>query len=177
MAFTGVRIKYDGGKVRLLGVGFQKYQMLRLGSLALKDLKRRVQEGKGVNDEPMPPLKVQQVRPGSVTASLERGYPRLKRRRGRKPIRDLTLTGAMLANLTIRSASPNEVKFGLTKQKEREKALANERRYPWLGWSPSNVNTVMKEAEKMFKVQVAAFANQLRGVSLLNPRGFFRRAA
>jgi hypothetical protein len=165
MAAAGVRIKWNGGKVRLLGFGMQKYQMLKIGQAGLDDLKARVREGLGVNDAPMPPLKERRVtRLGNVVVlGADRGYKGFKAKIGKKPIRDLTLTGRMLANLSVRSASAEQVKIGLTSAKERQKALANERRAEWLGWSPRNIEVVMKEARRLFKLNVAALAQTLRG--------------
>lgn len=64
----------------------------------------------------------------------------------RRPVRDLFLSGEMLANLSIRKANTKQVVYGLTARGPRMKAIANAKKEEWLGFSPRNERDVMKEA-------------------------------
>lgn len=137
----GVEIKTDIPKrPRIRKPRFFALQMGQLAAAGLKSVKDRVQKGIGANDAPMPPLK--------------RGYAIHKTKLGKGNRRNLTLTGAMLDNLTVRSATDREAKISLTKRLERLKALANQQKAPWLGWSPNDARNVTARAAQIFRVEV-----------------------
>jgi len=140
------RIKFQGRRVTLHGVGFNRYIMLLLGQTGLRSLRRRLTRGLGAEDTPMPPLKP--------------GYARWKKHSN---IRDLWLTGRMLLNLSVRGASENQVWIGLTSRKARMKAAINERIAHWLAWSPSDQRAMIAEAERRFKQQVSQVGFALVG--------------
>lgn len=161
-----VRFKFDGKRVTLKGFGLKPTQMLQLGRAGLASVKGRVARGIGLEDSPMAPLKRYRriVRKNGSVLNLgpERGYPGRKIRDGKKPIRDLNFTGAMLDNLSVRSASDKDVRIGFTTKLARQKALANQQREPWLGWSTADAETVQKKAQQVFKSPVQQYFNELK---------------
>lgn len=144
------KIKYNGSKVRLYGFGPEKYQMFKLGQFALATVKARVAAGKGSDDAPMPPLK--------------KRYAIQKSKAGAGNKRDLRLTGAMLDNFSVRSASATEVRLDITSRTGRQKARTNERRAPWFGFSTADTKAIYGMAQRMFKGMVVDFAAKVRGV-------------
>lgn len=169
-----LRIQYEGRRVTIKSFGIRPLQMLRLGSFGLKQVKARVAQGIGLDDAPMPPLKRAWVRRGVkgkyVIIAGARGYFARKLRRGGKPIRDLRFTGAMLDNLSVRSATANEVRIGFTTKLAREKALANQRIAPWLGWSDTDAPAVQERARLVLR-------QEIQSVYFPELKRRFRRAA
>ena len=165
-------INYNGSKLTLGGYGFRKYQMVRLGQLAVGTVKARVAKGVGSNDAPMKPLAP--------------GYAGWKRKIGLQPIRDLTGPGArtygvinnmgfkkirkirqasphMLDNFTVRYADAMTVRMDITAQWARTKARSNERRAAWFGFSNGDVRIIIAAAQRMFMGNVTDLAVRLRG--------------
>ena len=145
-----VRIKFQGRKVRIKGFGIRPLQMLRLGGIGLASVKERVARGLNIDDQAMPPLK----RSYAVRKNREIG--------GGRQIRDLRLTGSMLNNLTVRSATENSVRIALTRQADRQKALRNQQISPWLGWSPSDIQAVEEAARRVFQTEAAAYFREIK---------------
>lgn len=160
------RIKFDGKRVTLKEFGVKPLQMLQLGRAGLAAVKGRVAQGVGLEDGPMKPLKqyrrLARADKRVVVIGPERGYPGYKRKLGKKPIRDLNLTGAMLDNLSVRSATANEVRIGFTTKLARQKALANQQREPWLGWSKSDTEKVAEKAQQVFKNSVSQYFREVK---------------
>lgn len=127
-------------RIRIPRPKFFDIQMGRLAATGLASIKGRVSKGIGANDQQMPPLK--------------RGYAIQKSKQGKGNRRNLSFTGAMLDNLTVRSANSREARIALTKASERTKALANQLRSPWLGWSANDIRTVMGVATQIWKTEV-----------------------
>jgi hypothetical protein len=147
--------KLTGSKPNIgRGIAFSAFQMQRLADVGLRSVKARAKAGIGSDDTAMPPL--------------TRGYAAVKSRKGGAPLRDLHLTGAMLDNLTVRAVNEENVRIAFTESLARTKALANEQRYPWLGWAPSDVRVILAEAQKMLKDSVSATTGGYKS---------FRRAA
>ena len=137
-----VRLTPGGSKLRIFGeIDYDVEQMMQLAQFGVDVIKRRVSLGIGSADGTMPGLK--------------RGYAIRKQRAGAGNRRNLQLTGAMLSNFTVRSVSATRATMGITSQKERIKALANERRAPWFGWSARDLVELIKLAEILWKVNVA----------------------
>jgi len=135
-----VRIKARS-RIRLTGTTFRQFQMLQVGKAALESFKKRVTSGRTPQDTPSKPL--------------TKGYAiRKTKQLRRKADRDLRLSGAMLDNLTVRSANDNQVTASLTSRKQRIKALANERIQPWLAFSPSDRRNVVQVAQALFRTIV-----------------------
>jgi hypothetical protein len=185
--------KFHGSKITLAGYGFRKYQMARLGQIAVAALKARVARGVGSDDAPM--------------GALAERYRRQKQQYGLNPIRDLrgpgqttymkrtygsggrryvmTASGArsftmsratirfrsegggahMLDNFTVRYADENAVRMDITAQWARDRARSNERRSPWFGFSPNDVRVILVAARQMFHMNITDFAAKFRGVS------------
>jgi hypothetical protein len=143
------------------GVSLSAFQMQRLADVGLRSVKARAVAGIGSDDAAMPGLKT--------------GYARQKQRKGGVPVRDLTLTGDMLKNLTVRTASESGAKIAFTASLARTKALANEQRYPWLGWSAGDVRKIVAEAQKMLRDSVSGIVGGLRSTPATLSR--LRRAA
>jgi hypothetical protein len=167
------RIKFDGKKVTLKAFGVRPLQMLQLGRAGLAHVKQRVAQGVGLEDSPMRPLKQYRRIVGRsgkvVNLGPVRGYPGRKLKAGKRDIRDLNFTGAMLENLSVRNASENEVRIGFTTKLARQKALANQQREPWLGWSASDSKAVVDKAQQVFKNSVQQYFKEAKRQ--------FRRAA
>lgn len=154
------RVKFASGqKVRFFGnINFTALQMKALGDIAIGVIKDRVSRGIGSDDAPMKPLSGKRSAIFNANGKFARqraGYAEWKQKRGGQPIRDLTLTGAMLRNFTVRSVSETQVRMDITSQKERVKARANEQRSPWFGWSPRDLIEITAAGERLFKKNIA----------------------
>jgi hypothetical protein len=115
-------------------LSFNQRRMLGLMSVGLGEVLRRVKSATGPTDQPAKPLKP--------------GYMRRKIRQYKKwGRRDLTLTGAMLQNLSVRTVSENKGMATVTSRKEKVKAWANMRREAWLVFSPANQEAIRKLAQ------------------------------
>jgi hypothetical protein len=136
-----VRIKTEG-RIRLTGTTFRQFHMLQVGKSALESFTKRVAAGRTPQDVQAKPL------------TKRYAIRKSKMLRG-KAVRDLRLTGAMLDNLTVRSASDNRVTAALTSRKARIKALANERIQHWMAFSPSDRRNIMQVA---LTSEIAAWA-------------------
>jgi hypothetical protein len=136
----------------LLTLGQERMQ--EIGEFALQTVKARVRRGIGSDDTAMPALH-------------SPGYLRWKSRHGLQPIRDLTGAGKgghMLDNLTVRSVSGSKVTMALTVRLARDKALANEKRTPWLSFSDQDQKQIIAFAAKAFGSSVGVVAQKLRSV-------------
>lgn len=131
------RFGFEGQVPRLsrLAAGFSQDEMAALADVGLRSVLGRAEAGISSDDRPMPPLTT--------------GYARRKERLGAPPVRNLHLTGDMLGNLSVRSVSAESARIAFTTESARTKALANERRTPWLGWSSVDVQTITVAAEDM----------------------------
>ncbi len=139
----------SGGKLRIFGD--LSMPMLILGEHGVNVVKQRVEKGIGSDDRPM--------------SALKPSYQRFKQRRsGREPIRNLTLSGRMLDNFTVRSVSDREVRMDITGSKERIKARANERRAAWFGWSPRDLASIITVARRAFHESVESARLVFRGI-------------
>lgn len=141
--------------------------MEELGDFALKTIKARVGRAIGSNDSPMPPLSGK-TRPIMVNGKFVRqavGYAGWKSAHGLNPIRDLTgpgIDGHMLDNLTVRSVSGSRVIMAITARKARIKALANEKRSPWMSFSDNDTRLIVKFFSQFTGYAVQAIAGKLR---------------
>lgn len=163
----GFKIKFNGKKVRIKEYGIKPLQMLRIGQAGLDHLKKRVSFGIGLDDTAMPPLKIGRtfkLKDGRIQkVGAERGYIGYKKKHGGKAIRDLRLTGAMLDNLSVRSATANQVRIGFTTKLARQKAASNQRIAPWLGWSDSDIEQgIVPKAKQLFKADVSNYFQQVK---------------
>jgi hypothetical protein len=125
-------------QLRVDHLNFRQFEMLKLGTVGLAAVKNRLAAGLGPTDAPAKPL--------------TKRYAIYKSKRlRRRAVRDLTLTGSMLGNLSVRTVSERAAKAALTSRKERIKGLANLRREPWLVFSPRNQAAVVEAARRMLR--------------------------
>jgi hypothetical protein len=159
---TKTKITWNGKKVTLAGYGVKKYQMARLGAVAMDSILKRTEQGVGSDDAPMPPLKA--------------GYARWKQRLGLKPIRDLrgpgraqrqdrkakrwiAVTGKgnmhMLDGFRVSYADERSVRLDITTGIGRLRGRANETAIRkaggagWWGFSGKDSAAVMKAASQI----------------------------
>lgn len=95
MSVADIRIKYDGVNVRLVGFGFRKFHNLRILEAGIKSMKERLAKGVSEDDGPTKPLKKRYAR-------------RKSKLTGRRAIRDLSLTGALLDEIKPRYADDRQ---------------------------------------------------------------------
>jgi len=125
-------------QLRVDHLNFRQFQMLKLGTVGLAAVRNRLAAGRGPADAPSKPL--------------TKRYAIFKSKRlRRRAVRDLSLTGSMLRNLSVRTVSEKAAKAGLTSRKDRIKGLANERIEPWLVFSPANRAAVTEAARRIFR--------------------------
>jgi hypothetical protein len=119
-------------------LNFRQLEMLKLGTVGLAAVKNRLAAGLGPTDGPAKPL--------------TKRYAIYKSKRlRRRAVRDLSLTGSMLGNLSVRTVSERAAKAALTSRKERIKGLVNMRREPWLVFSPRNRAAVLEAARRLLR--------------------------
>jgi hypothetical protein len=116
-------------------LNFRQHQMFKIGNVGLAVVKNRVTAALGPNDAPAKPL--------------TRRYAIRKTRLGLGNRRNLTFTGDMLRNLSLRTVSEKSAKAGLTSRKDRIKAWANQKREQWLVFSPKNKAAVVDAARRV----------------------------
>lgn len=172
-------VKFDGPRGGL-GVNsaslFQKAQMERLGKFAISTIRKRVARGIGSDDSAMPPLSAKHsaVKVHGKFVRQRVPYSQFKASHGLQPIRDLAGTGKdgghMLDNLSVRSVSETNVRMGFTQNKARQKALSNEKKTPWLGFSDGDERAIIAYAEQMFRSQVEVIRRQMFTGSARNGR-------
>jgi hypothetical protein len=121
-------------------------------------------KGIGSDGSPMPPLKS--------------GARRFAGRRGgkvafiTKTLRDLYgpgKDGHMLDDLRVNYVDERKATFAITRRSSRIKALANEKRAPWYGWSPASMRKLRERSAQIFGTGVAErlFEMGLIGTSAL----------
>jgi hypothetical protein len=125
-------------QLRVDHLNFHELEMLKLGTVGLAAVKNRLAAGLGPTDGPAKPL--------------TKRYAIYKSKRlRRRAVRDLSLTGSMLGNLSVRTVSERAAKAALTSRKERIKGLVNMRREPWLVFSPRNRAAVLEAARRILR--------------------------
>jgi len=159
-------------KLRGLGQGsddlFSRVRMGKLAEFARDTVVARIRTGRGSDDAAMAPLsrKTSAVRNAGKVVRIRSGYAEAKARRGLQPIRDWWGTGKdgghMLDNLTVRQATPNSARIAITSKKQRDKAIANERRSPALSFSPADVEKITARAVEMFRAEVRASVSDFK---------------
>lgn len=141
---------------------FRVADMQRLGDFAVSTVKQRAMRGLGSDGTAMPPLKasrLETVKTGPKTVSFRRtGYAAWKAKHGLQPVRDLIGTGEqgghMWDNFTVRSVTEQLVRMAFTSKHQREKALANEKRAPFLSFSAADQTKIAAEAARLFGINV-----------------------
>lgn len=104
-----VRIKYNGVRVRLVGWGFRKFHHLKILETGINSVKERLARGIGETDAPTKPLSKKYAR--------FKAYARRK-----KAVRDLNLTGELLAGIKPRYADDRQAIADASGRRGRMKA-------------------------------------------------------
>jgi len=128
---------YVKKQLRLDRLNFPQRQMYELGSAGVAAVKARLAAAQGPTDAPAKPL--------------TKRYAIFKTRQGKGNRRNLTFTGDLLRNFQVRTVSENRAKAGVSTRKDRIKAWANEKREPWMVFSPKNKAAVVEAARKMLE--------------------------
>lgn len=119
-------------RVRLLWLDAADQQVL--GDFAVSAMKRRIAGGIGVNDQPVPLLgKAQKAR---------------KVRLGLPGIRDLSESGAMLANLQVIETG-DQIRIGFPDPRQAYKAGINQARAPQIGLSRFDQSQVIAKHDEL----------------------------
>lgn len=139
----------------------RRLDMERLGNFGIATIRARTAVGIGSDGAPMPALKasrIQTVVTGKLVQFKRVGYAAWKASKGLMPVRDLIGDGSqgghMWDNFSVRSVSETLVRMAFTKKHQREKALANEQRAPFLSFSPADQIKVAAEASRLFGINV-----------------------
>ncbi len=123
-------------------LNFKQREMLKLGTVGVSSVRNRVAAALGPDDNAAKPLTKKYA---IYKSTLHKGNRR-----------NLTFTGKMLGNLSVRTVSENTAKAGLTSRKERIKAWANTKLQPWVVFSARNRQAVGQAAERILKEYVRA---------------------
>jgi hypothetical protein len=121
--------------------------------------------GIGSDGSPMPPLKgggavVFAGRENGRVRFAHRAYAQAKVKLGLQPIRDLRgpgIGGHMLDDVRINYLDDTKASFAITTRLGRIKALANEQRAPWWGWSPASVALLAARAAEVYGLGLADY--------------------
>lgn len=150
MAFVKLYVKKEPqfGKLNL-----SQQQMAKIGAVGVGSVINRARDARNATDQPAKPLtrryairKSKLRRSQKITEFVGGGLKITNKR-------DLTLTGDMLRNLSVRSVSENAARAGWTTLKNRQKARNNERLEHWIDFSPKNTADTINAASLALKEQ------------------------
>lgn len=154
-------------QLRLEPLNTQQREMVEIGSAGLLDVFRRVQSAQGPNDGPALPLKQK--------------YAIWKTRKGLGNRRNLFASGQMLGSLKLRTVTENKAYASVgadarsyrgnkwrtvaVKKKgvatgayrnltNKDVAWANQKREPWLTFSPANIKAIYAKAQAILAARV-----------------------
>ena len=103
---------------------FSSEQMTTIGLFMADRIRRRIESGVNISDNP--------------SKELTQGYMRAKQRRGLQPVRDWTWRGRTLRSLNVLRANENSVTIGFTDPQADKIAAVNNRREKAFGVSPED---------------------------------------
>lgn len=106
-------------------VSFSQAEMVVIGTVVARGVAERTAEGRNIFDNAAKPLTPR--------------YKRAKVKKGGKPIRDLRLTGNMMAALDVLRASENRCTVGVAGPEMGQRAGFNQALDPWMGIAPSGL--------------------------------------
>lgn len=135
MIFT--KATYQRQQLAVQPLTVTREQMARIANYGISLIRARVAQGIGSDDLPMPPLQVKVSRSGK-----RYGYAVIKQRRGLGTTRNLYglgTDGHMLDGIRVTYSADDRATIDITTRAGRTKALANEQKSPWYGWSPSDM--------------------------------------
>ena len=128
---------YQKKQLRLDSLNFRQRQMYELGMAGVGAIKTRLAAARGPDDGPAKPL--------------TKRYAIWKTRKGKGNRRNLSFTGEMLSNFTVRTVSENRARANVSSRKARIKAWVNQKREAWMVLSPKNKASVVGAARKMLE--------------------------
>ena len=111
-------------KARFVLGPFSSEQMTTIGLFMCDRIRRRIQSGVNISDNP--------------SKELTQKYMRAKQRRGLMPVRDWTWRGRTLRSLNVLRANENSVTIGFTDPQADKIAAVNNRREKAFGVSPED---------------------------------------
>ena len=111
-------------KARFVLGPFSSEQMTTIGLFMCDRIRRRIQSGVNISDNP--------------SKELTQKYMRAKQRRGLMPVRDWTWRGRTLRSLNVLRANENSVTIGFTDPQADRIAAVNNRREKAFGVSPED---------------------------------------
>ena len=123
--------------MRADALAFDSGQMQSIGELFDATLKERLSRGLDRFDQPMP--------------ALTKSYKRRKQRRGRKPIRDLRFSGALLSSTGVKEVREGRMLHGIRGRTPNRKGAINQAAAPWYGLSPSQGRVLDERIEDMHR--------------------------
>lgn len=146
-----VRI-YVKKQIQIANLNFNQRQMLKLGTVAVANVKSRVQDALQSDDSKAKPLN----KAYAITKS---------KRTGRRAFRDLTNTGDMLRNFQVRTVSQNAAYASNTTVRDRQKARSNNAiemkyrggQFGWIAHSPKNIAATIASAQRIFAEGIPNF--------------------
>lgn len=160
-----------------------------LAELGIKLQREQALSQIGSDGSPMPALKggggkaIFLARVNGKPRFQYQGYAQWKSKHGLNPVRDLYgpgKDGHMLEDIRINYLDDKRAQISITRLPSRQKALANEKRAPWWGWSPDSVNKLLQRASELFPQSQAdvLFSYGLIGAAaLIAARRLIRRIA
>lgn len=167
------KIKYNGRRVTLAGVGPKKYQMFALAQQYVRLLRMRALSSIDSGDNAMPPLSKRHyaIKNRKTGQFVKRGQP-YSMVKG-SALRDLYGTGKdgghMLDQVRVTFASPQLAKVNITQRAARVKARRNELNIVkrggsgWWGASGRDVAALYLQARRIFGQNVQALRVQFSG--------------
>jgi len=129
----------------------QARQLMQLALYGIKLQREQAADGLGSDGLPMPPLKSGPRRFIQRVNGQAQFAKKLRNLYG--PGKD----GHMLDDIRVNYVDDKRVQFAITRRPSRIKALANEQRYPWYGWSPASVRKLTARAAEIFGTGVAEY--------------------
>jgi len=118
-------------------MNFGQKQMLKLGTVGLADVKRRISRAQNDQDAPSKPLtRRYAIRKSKLRRVGFRGTNK----------RDLTFTGDLMRSWQVRTVSEAKAAATWSTLRNRQKARSNQRIEDFISFSPSNVRAVSTAA-------------------------------
>jgi hypothetical protein len=128
---------YVKKQLRLDRMTFRQQDMLQIGVTAVESVKGRIRNIQNANDAP--------------ALKLTPAYRRRKQKRTGRTVRDLSLTGKMLANFQVRTVTPTSAQARNTTRLDRIKAAKNNDHEKWIAYSPKNITETVDAANLILK--------------------------
>ncbi len=126
---------YVKKKVELSRLDADQQSMFRLGTVALAARKNDIRAA--LNSR------------GAAAKPLKKGYAIRKTRLGKGNRRNLSFSGDMMREWSVRTVSTNRAKMTWTTRRNREKARANNRVEEFVSFSPKNERDIVVVAEQI----------------------------